>query len=620
MSIVLQNLNKRFGGFPVVNNVSLEIAAGEFFVLLGSSGSGKTTVLNIIAGLTPCDSGRVLLHGQDVTLLSPQKRNIGLVFQNYALFQHMTIAENIEFGLRVRRVAAPTRRKRSETLLELVGLAGLGDRMPRQLSGGQQQRVALARALAAEPAVLLLDEPLGALDAKIRVELRRNLRTVQQTLGIATILVTHDQEEAFDLGDRIGVMNFGRLIEVGTPQELYQRPQTEFVASFLGSSNLLIGTVDAEHVRLGNVNLPLPPNSLALPQHQRVQVLFRPEDVVLTPDRSVLKTAGLGSGVVEAVQFSGAFERLRLRLPALPGVRSIMPPTPFGSSTFVVEATRSPETVAAFPLQIGDTATVGVSRFHALDHLGLNFLLLASGSLRSQVAVSLSGQLARLAHARLTLWIFAQINDVYVQAARKQLGSGLAALTVHNDSRTGLSSAKTAVEEQPYDLAILGYHHAEDHELLKLLLENGEQHLLLIPAPPVMPARALLCVLPGEPAKDAIAFTGRFLRHFGTYVTLLSVLPAAATDAEKTSVRDFLVKGVETLHLFGVEADHQLATGDVTACIEQTVQAINCDLLIAGAHLPGGHQTEQVGNVLSDLCQRFSNMPLLIVKSHFLKS
>jgi len=219
MSIILDQLTKRYEGHPVVNRLSLEIANGEFFVLIGPSGSGKSTVLRMIAGLNSVDEGRVILHGRDVSLATPQQRGVGFVFQHYALFQHMSVADNIEFALRVRKVPFNQRQKRRDELLELVGLAGLGGRLPDQLSGGQQQRVALARALAHKPEVLLLDEPFGALDAKIRVELRRALRGIQTELGITTIFVTHDQEEAFELADRLAVMNFGRLLEVGTPSE-----------------------------------------------------------------------------------------------------------------------------------------------------------------------------------------------------------------------------------------------------------------------------------------------------------------------------------------------------------------------------------------------------------------
>src|SRR5262245_9178583 len=257
MSIRLEQLSKRYAGHPVVNDVSLEVADGEFFVLLGPSGSGKSTVLRIIAGLTEADAGRVLLHGRDVTGLPPQARGIGFVFQSYALFRHMTVGENIEFPLRVRRVRAAERRRRRDEMLELVGLAGLGGRLPQQLSGGQQQRVALARALAHKPELLLLDEPFGALDARIRAELRRTVRGIQRETGVTTLFVTHDQEEAFELADRIGVMNYGRLLEDGPPRELYLRPQTEFVATFLGTANLMVGECGQEGVRLGPVRVPL---------------------------------------------------------------------------------------------------------------------------------------------------------------------------------------------------------------------------------------------------------------------------------------------------------------------------------------------------------------------------
>ncbi|HUM69287.1 MAG TPA: ABC transporter ATP-binding protein, partial [Chloroflexota bacterium] len=326
MSIVLEHLTKRYDGHPVVNNVSLEVADGEFFVLLGSSGSGKTTVLNMVAGLIRTDQGRIWLHGRDVTHLPTQQRQVGMVFQNYALFQHMTIAENIEFGLQTRKVPKAERRHRRNELLELVGLSGLGSRLPKQISGGQQQRVALARALAYKPEVLLLDEPLGALDAKIRLELRRTLKTIQRETGITTILVTHDKEEAFELADRLGVMSFGRLLEIGYPEDLYKRPQTEFVATFLGTANLLVGQAQGEGVQLGALTFPLQDTSSLLHHDDRVQVLFRPEDVVLADTPQELNAPRLGFGEVEQVTFGGSFERLRLRLPPLPGGRPIAPP------------------------------------------------------------------------------------------------------------------------------------------------------------------------------------------------------------------------------------------------------------------------------------------------------
>src|SRR6201987_2195576 len=251
MSITLDQVTKHYGGVPVVNDVSLDIGDGEFFVLLGPSGSGKSTLLRAIAGLSGVDHGRIALHGRDVTHISPRERGVGLVFQNYALFRHMTVADNIEFALRVRRVKAAERRQRRQELLRLVSLEGMDERLPAQLSGGQQQRVAVARALAHKPEVLLLDEPFGALDAKIREELRRTIREVQRELGITTVLVTHDQEEAFALADRIGVMNLGRLLETGKPNELYARPATRFVATFLGAANLLLARQTGKGIRFG---------------------------------------------------------------------------------------------------------------------------------------------------------------------------------------------------------------------------------------------------------------------------------------------------------------------------------------------------------------------------------
>src|SRR6202008_1508607 len=258
MSITLDQVTKHYAGVPVVNDVSLDIGDGEFFVLLGPSGSGKSTLLRAVAGLSGVDHGRISLHGRDVTHVAARKRGVGLVFQNYALFDHMTVADNIEFALRVRRVRARVRRQRRQELWRLVALEGMDDRLPAQLSGGQQQRVAVARALAHQPEVLLLDEPFGALDAKIREELRRTIRQVQRELGITTVLVTHDQEEVFALADRIGVMNLGRLLEVGRPQELYARPATRFVATFLGAANLILARQTRDGIRLGGTPVSAP--------------------------------------------------------------------------------------------------------------------------------------------------------------------------------------------------------------------------------------------------------------------------------------------------------------------------------------------------------------------------
>jgi putative spermidine/putrescine transport system ATP-binding protein len=238
-AVRVTGLVKRYGDVTAVAGLDLDIAAGEFFTLLGPSGSGKTTLLRVIAGFERPDSGRIELAGADVTRVPPYSRNVNTVFQDYALFPHMTVAQNIGYGLRVRRVPRDARREKVERALEMVRLPGMGGRKPAQLSGGQRQRIALARAIVNEPQVLLLDEPLGALDLKLRQEMQLELLRVQREVGITFIYVTHDQEEALTMSDRIAVMNHGRIEQTGGPLEVYERPQTAFVAGFIGVSNLI---------------------------------------------------------------------------------------------------------------------------------------------------------------------------------------------------------------------------------------------------------------------------------------------------------------------------------------------------------------------------------------------
>lgn len=242
MGIVVENVSKQFGSFKAVDQVSLEIKSGSLVALLGPSGSGKSTLLRLIAGLELPDSGKIWLTGKDATYQSVQDRNIGFVFQHYALFKHMNVRQNIAFGLEIRKTTKGKTKARVEELLELVQLGGLGDRYPSQLSGGQRQRVALARALAVQPQVLLLDEPFGALDAKVRKDLRAWLRRLHDEVHVTTVFVTHDQEEAMEVADEIVVMNKGRVEQVGTPAEIYDHPATAFVMSFIGPVNVLPST------------------------------------------------------------------------------------------------------------------------------------------------------------------------------------------------------------------------------------------------------------------------------------------------------------------------------------------------------------------------------------------
>jgi spermidine/putrescine ABC transporter ATP-binding subunit len=288
LKIAIREVSKRFGPVLAVDRVSLEIADGELFTLLGPSGCGKTTLLRLIAGFHQPDAGRIRFGEREVTDLPPYARNIGMVFQNYALWPHMTVFQNVAYGLRLRGLRGAALAARVEEGLRKVNLAGLGGRYPGQLSGGQQQRVALARALVLNPDILLLDEPLSNLDAKIRVQVRAEIRTLQQELGITTVYVTHDQEEALSLSDRVAVMRDGRVLQLGPPRELYERPRTRFVADFVGTNNLVPGLVIEAAGETVVVDTGLgrlwarPPRGAETPQAGRPCVLaIRPENVAV---------------------------------------------------------------------------------------------------------------------------------------------------------------------------------------------------------------------------------------------------------------------------------------------------------------------------------------------------
>lgn len=286
MSIEIKNVEKSFGGFRALKNISLDIGSGELAALLGPSGCGKTTLLRIIAGLEAPDSGSILFHGEDATDRHVRDRQVGFVFQHYALFRHMTVFENIAFGLRVRpRGQRPSERAiglKVNDLLKLVQLDWLADRYPGQLSGGQRQRIALARALAVEPKVLLLDEPFGALDAKVRKDLRRWLRRLHDELHVTSVFVTHDQEEALEVADRVVVLNEGRIEQIGTPDQVYDHPATPFVYQFLGDVNLFHGRVHDGHARIGETD----PDTADSPEQPESAVFYvRPHEIEILRDR-----------------------------------------------------------------------------------------------------------------------------------------------------------------------------------------------------------------------------------------------------------------------------------------------------------------------------------------------
>ncbi|MGF1725002.1 putative 2-aminoethylphosphonate ABC transporter ATP-binding protein [Photobacterium nomapromontoriensis] len=305
------NINKQYGHFIALNNISLNINKGEFICFLGPSGCGKTTLLRAIAGLDLASSGSIFQEGKDTTFLPPEKRDFGIVFQSYALFPNLTVAENIAIGLRQQNKDNKTVFDTVNKWLRVIGLPDAGLKYPNQLSGGQQQRIALARALSLSPGLLLLDEPLSALDAKVRTHLREEIRRLQRQLGITTIMVTHDQEEALAMADRIVVMNHGIIEQVGTPEEIYQQPASRFVAEFVGNMNFIPASVISDsHIRIGETLLPKP--SPTLKRGDQVELGLRPEDLHFLPVGS--KSESSFPVRIENMEFQGTFMRTECQL------------------------------------------------------------------------------------------------------------------------------------------------------------------------------------------------------------------------------------------------------------------------------------------------------------------
>ncbi|HUK92373.1 MAG TPA: ABC transporter ATP-binding protein, partial [Blastocatellia bacterium] len=373
-AIAVTGLTKRFGPQSVLAGINLTVGKGELLVVLGPSGSGKTTLLRIISGLTRPEAGDVFLSGQRITDMPPQDRRIGVVFQEHALFRHMTVEENIAFGLRVRKLDAAQIREAVGDMLDLVHLQGHASKYPSQLSGGQRQRVGLARALAPRPDALLFDEPFSAVDAVTRTELRRDVKQLLRSMGVAALFITHDQEEALELGDRIAILNEGQIQQLGTPYDVYNHPSNEFVATFLGAANVLLGRWGEGRVTFGGLELKPPVDAPVLSERQPVKIVFRPEDVVLNFEPSLLDTPFyLGHGIVEDLFYVGPSERLTVRLALWGGAkeRGTGAAAPDSSDGFPITVSRSKWDATEMELSPGDRVVVGLKDYRILPHFPL---------------------------------------------------------------------------------------------------------------------------------------------------------------------------------------------------------------------------------------------------------
>ena len=376
----VRGISKRFKKARVLEDVSFDVAEGESLVLLGASGSGKTTILRIIAGLEQPDSGYVILHGKDVTDLPARERGVGVIFQSYALFPRMTVEKNIGYGLRIRHRPRKERRETVDRLIELVQLGQHRKKYPWQLSGGQQQRVAIARTLAYKPQVLLFDEPFGALDAQTRVHLRREIRALLRQVRVPSVFITHDQEEALELGDRIAVLNEGHLEQIGTPDEVYNHPETEYVATFLGAANLLLGVATQGTVEIGTAKLPAEKETKRFREGQSVKLVFRPEDVCISKDANLPEGCRrLTNGVIEEVSFVGAYQRLTIRLDLTHRQQAtneaplydVTINTPERMTGVPIIVTRPKPEANALRYKSGDRVAVGLTSFSVLPNYTL---------------------------------------------------------------------------------------------------------------------------------------------------------------------------------------------------------------------------------------------------------
>jgi sulfate transport system ATP-binding protein len=555
MSINFEQITKRFRNVPVVNDVSLQIETGEFFVLLGPSGSGKSTLLRAAAGLTDIDHGRIAFQGRDVTHVPARSRGVGLVFQNYALFRHMTVGENVEFALRVRGVRREARHRRRQELLSLVDLGDFAGRMPGELSGGQQQRIAVARALAHEPAVLLMDEPFGALDAKIRVELRDTIRQVQRRLGMTTILVTHDQEEAFALADRIGVMHNGRLLEVGRAEHLYRFPATRFVATFLGAANLILGRLSEDGLQIGAASITTAEALRSEGGAQEVVTVIRPEDLEVSDSERQLRSTPFSEGVVQGVSFAGGLERLRVQLAPLAGLESAVDLNAYENATtpLVVEVSRPISEQGTIPVTVGRTVSLGIRRFHLLPTPISSYRIVG-------------------ANATSTAAILAQ-------PLFRQLLDSMRARVLRSDEALPTDSLETSTQ---LGVTVLPGS-SQSLEQIGAALRRGTRRLLYLPQATTVPQQVLI-YCDGESSRRAtLGLVASILRHVPAVATFVNIQSATAPRTEvANNFRRALDARAELLEFHGLDVRTEVQIGELREWVLQLASAQEGALVVLG--------------------------------------
>ncbi|MBI3802243.1 MAG: universal stress protein [Nitrospirae bacterium] len=620
MSITLKDILKKYGEQTIVENVTLEIFPGELFVLLGASGSGKTTLLRMIAGLVHPDRGEIFLQGTMVNDMTPQERNVGFVFQNYSLFRHMTIAENIGFGLRLRRIPKKSRDEKIRHLLDLIGLPGFGGRFPSQLSGGQQQRVAVARALAYEPQVLLLDEPFGALDLKTRVQLRQSFKQIQRQLGVTTVLVTHDQTDAFELGDRIGIMDRGKLLALGAPTEVYKRPKSEYVAQFLGASNFFTGVMQERNIQIGSAFLPLPEGMAPPDKGERVQVLIRPEEFELATQRDEIRGSFLGEGEVRECLFVGAHYRMTVHVPGI--VRSITGGFGDNDPTSLFVQMGLGQSQSGCPNQPGEKVVVGVRAFHILPYQGLRILVAIDGSEHGEYALHFAVYLAKKTQGALTI---VGVAERFLEETKAREGLTQANQRVQKELQEVTTAYRRGhpaeeilneTEQNRYDLVILGTRgrHAPSRFLGSTAARvsvNSPTPALITPTPFQEIKKILICIAGERVRKSDVRFIGRIARSTGAAVTLFHVHSDNEGKDEKDVTR-YLQDVMRILQSLGLPVEMKMGEGEIVGMILHEAVEGNHDLLILGTRVGNLREAFMTNSITNQVLSQVDR-PVLIL-------